>query len=192
MNTKNNLSFRNNEEKMQNALLQLLEEYDIDAITVKQICAVSSVNRSTFYSHHEDILSLLHAVENRIHQEIISTYHTVEDAGKGMIDGSFYHNFLISIKKYKTFYKASLKKRTTFPLTEGYEEIMNHLVIPACAKKGITDQVSMLYKLVFYQAGFTNILKYWVEHDCMESVDTIESYIRELIPANSFSVFSVK
>lgn len=185
MNTKNNLSFRNNEEKIQNALLQLLEENDIDNITVKQICAVSNINRSTFYSHYDDILSLIHAIENRIHQEIISNYQNKAEAGIGMLDGSFYHNFLTNIKKYKTFYKASLKKRTTFPLTEGYEEIMNHLVIPACSRKGITDNVSILYKLVFYQAGFTNILKYWVEHDCMESVETIESYIHELVLANS-------
>lgn len=134
MNTKNNLSFRNNEEKIQNALLQLLEENDIDNITVKQICAVSNINRSTFYSHYDDILSLIHAIENRIHQEIISDYQNKAEAGIGMLDGSFYHNFLTNIKKYKTFYKASLKKRTTFPLTEGYEEIMNHLVIPACTR----------------------------------------------------------
>lgn len=184
MNMKNNLSFRNNEEKIQNALLQLLEENDIDDITVKQICAVSNINRSTFYSHYDDILSLLHAIENKIHQEIISNYQDITDAGRGMLDGSFYHNFLTSIKKYKTFYKASLKKRTTYPLTEGYEEIMNHLVIPACTRKGITDKVSIRYKLVFYQSGFTNILKYWVEHNCTESIEAIESYIRELIPVN--------
>lgn len=137
MNTKNNLSFRDNEDKIQNALLQLLEENDIDYITVKQICAVGSINRSTFYSHYDDILSLIHAVENRIHHEIISNYQDKTDAGKGMLDGSFYHNFLKNIKKYKTFYNASLKKRTTFPLTEGYEEIMNHLVIPACKKRAL-------------------------------------------------------
>lgn len=185
MNTKNNLLFRNSEDKIQKALLQLLENNDIDTITVKQICAEANINRSTFYSHYDDVLSLVHAIENRIHQEIISNYLNKADAGKGMLDGSFYHNFLENIKKYKTFYKASLKKRTTFPLTEGYEEIMNHLIIPACTQKGITDNVSIRYKLVFYQAGFTHILKYWVEHDCTESVETIESYIRELVIVKS-------
>lgn len=182
MNTKNNLAFRHNEEKIQNALLQLLEKNDIDNITVKQICAAANINRSTFYSHYADTLALIRAIENNIHREIISRYPDEAAAGMGMLDGSFYHNFLTNIKKYKTFYKASLKKRTAFPLTEGYEEIMNHLVLPACTKKGITDHTSIRYKLVFYQAGFTNILKYWVEHDCTESIETIEGYIRELIP----------
>ena len=116
MNTKNNLSFRNNENKIQNSLLQLLEDNDIDNITVKQICAVAGINRSTFYSHYDDILSLIHIIENRIHQEIISQYQDKADAGRGMLDGSFYHNFLTNIKKNKTFYKASLKKERLFPL----------------------------------------------------------------------------
>ena len=41
------------------ALISLLNEKDIDYITVKEICEKAGVNRSTFYLHYETIDDLL-------------------------------------------------------------------------------------------------------------------------------------
>ena len=46
-------------QKMDEALLALLSEKDLDYITVKEICKVSGVSRSTFYLHYETIGDLL-------------------------------------------------------------------------------------------------------------------------------------
>ncbi|MEE0202492.1 TetR/AcrR family transcriptional regulator [Faecalicatena contorta] len=40
---------------IQNALIELLKEKSIHCITITDICAKAQINRSTFYSHYEDI-----------------------------------------------------------------------------------------------------------------------------------------
>ena len=45
--------------RMDQALLKLLEQKDMEYITVKEICEAAGVNRSTFYLHYETIDDLL-------------------------------------------------------------------------------------------------------------------------------------
>ena len=45
--------------KMDEAFLRLIEEKDLEFITVKEICNKAGVNRSTFYLHYETIDDLL-------------------------------------------------------------------------------------------------------------------------------------
>ena len=44
---------------MDEALLKLLERKDLAYITVKEVCEVAGVNRSTFYLHYESMTDLL-------------------------------------------------------------------------------------------------------------------------------------
>ena len=45
--------------RMDEALLSLLEKKDFEYITIKEICDVAGVNRSTFYLHYENTYDLL-------------------------------------------------------------------------------------------------------------------------------------
>ena len=49
----------NTARKMDRALLELLEQKDFEYITIKEICALAGVNRSTFYLHYENTRDLL-------------------------------------------------------------------------------------------------------------------------------------
>lgn len=177
MNTKNNQAYRVTEQKLENAFLELLEHDEFKVITVREICYGAKVNRSTFYTHFQDIPQLIDRLEEKIHSKIVEKYSSYDEASASMLNGSFYTSFLNNIKEYKNFYKACLKTRTSFPIKTGYEEIMQHLVIPTCHKLGIRDEAEINYYVVFYQAGFTYLLRAWVENDCKESVDTIAKYI---------------
>ena len=54
---------------LQKALLSLLQEKPIGAITVKELCAAAGVNRGTFYTHYQDIYALLEEIEGEIVSE---------------------------------------------------------------------------------------------------------------------------
>ena len=45
--------------RIDQAFLKLLEQKDMEYITVKEICEAAGVNRSTFYLHYETIGDLL-------------------------------------------------------------------------------------------------------------------------------------
>lgn len=54
------------------ALIILLEQKDIDYITVKEICEKAGVNRSTFYLHYDTIDDLLNETLDYIVKKLIN------------------------------------------------------------------------------------------------------------------------
>ena len=52
--------------RMDEALLALLEQKDLEYITVKELCRQAGVNRSTFYLHYETIGDLMNEALDRL------------------------------------------------------------------------------------------------------------------------------
>ena len=74
---KNESKYFNTAVKMDKALLELLEKKDFEYITIKEICALAEVNRSTFYLHYENTSDLLKETTQYITDSFLS-YFSVE------------------------------------------------------------------------------------------------------------------
>ena len=46
------------ERAIKNAFLELRSRKPLGKITVKELCSLAAINKSTFYSHYEDIYAL--------------------------------------------------------------------------------------------------------------------------------------
>lgn len=55
---------------LKESLITLLREKQITAITVKELCELADINRSTFYSHFKDHYDLLHQIEEEIIEDM--------------------------------------------------------------------------------------------------------------------------
>ena len=58
---------------LKESLMKLLKEKPISSITVKELCALADINRSTFYSHYSDQYDLLTQIEEEIIQDMNET-----------------------------------------------------------------------------------------------------------------------
>ena len=58
------------------ALFDLLQEKPINKITVTDVCKLADINRSTFYSHYEDVYALLASIQNEMFENVILTLNT--------------------------------------------------------------------------------------------------------------------
>lgn len=56
MNTKNNKRRRESKHKIENAFIELLQEKEVTAISVTDICKLANVNRTTFYANYLDMM----------------------------------------------------------------------------------------------------------------------------------------
>ena len=72
---KNESKYFNTAIKMDEALLSLLEKKDFAYITIKEICEVAGVNRSTFYLHYENTADLLKETTQYILDKHFSYYN---------------------------------------------------------------------------------------------------------------------
>ncbi len=58
---------------LKDSLMTLLKEKQISAITVKEICALADINRSTYYSHYSDQYDLLAKIEEELIDDMYDT-----------------------------------------------------------------------------------------------------------------------
>ena len=73
MNTKNNQRYRDSEKKIRDALMKLMEDQELEDVTVMDICKEADIHRTTFYAHYEDIYDLMEQVERQIRRELSET-----------------------------------------------------------------------------------------------------------------------
>ncbi|MBQ2917435.1 MAG: TetR/AcrR family transcriptional regulator, partial [Clostridia bacterium] len=58
MNTPNNKRKKESQEKIENVFLELIQNREINEISVTDICKNAELNRTTFYSNYLDIYDL--------------------------------------------------------------------------------------------------------------------------------------
>lgn len=183
MNTKNNQRFRETEVRMEAAVLELMKHTDFEKITVKKICETARVNRSTFYAHFVDIYDMLDKMEMHLHQELLDHYPAHSAPEEMMFSEPLLISFLQHIRKHQYFYRIVLKTRTEFPLKRSFEGMWNQVILPRCTRAGITSEEEMMYCFVHLQAGFTMLLKRWVDAGCRESEAELAGIIRKCTPS---------
>lgn len=182
MNTKNNQRYKDSEKRMQDALMKLMADQELEDVTVMDVCRKACVNRSTFYAHYTDIYDLMSQAEQLIRQELVREFQA---KGVGM-QNVFHHDYLIHflrhIQRNRNFYRICLRHRVRFPLEEGFDRLWEDVVTPHCRQHGVTDRQEMLDYLTFYQAGFTSLLRKWVEEGCSEASETLCSILLDCLP----------
>lgn len=182
MNTKNNQRFQDNEKKIEECLVCMLDTRDIGQITVRSICQAANINRTTFYSHYQDVYDLLGKLEQKMNARLMAQYDASKLNGAFFTTAEYILPFLNFIREHQSFYRACLNKRKNFPIEVGFEPLWNKAVKPNALQKGITAEEEMMYYFVFYQAGITMCLKRWVDHDCQEPPEQICNYFMNCLP----------
>ncbi|MGN0994823.1 MAG: TetR/AcrR family transcriptional regulator [Butyricicoccus sp.] len=182
MNTRNNQRYRDSEQRMQDALMKLMENQELEDVTVTDVCREAHINRATFYAHYEDIYDLMSRAERLIRLDL---RREIEARGVSMRN-LFHHDYLIyflrHIEKNKRFYRICLRHRVRFPVEEGFDRLWEDVVKPHCRQRGVTDERAMRYYLTFYQAGFTSLLRNWVEDGCPESPEELCPILLDCLP----------
>lgn len=181
MNKKNNRQFQNSDVRMKQAMLELMNTTAFEKITVRLICEKAEVNRSTFYAHYTDIYDMIGQMETNLQKKLMEDYPVSEKVIPLSLES--FITFLEFIRKHRDFYQVALKARREFPLKQGFEPLWEQVIRPLCLKEGITDESEMMFYFVGFQAGFTMILKRWVEQGCVESVEKIAQIIQNITPS---------
>ena len=59
------LRIEKTEKAIKNAFMELRSKKPLEKISVRELCTLACINKSTFYSHYEDIYQLSDALETR-------------------------------------------------------------------------------------------------------------------------------
>ena len=159
------------------SLVELLEDYPFEEITIKMVCAYSGVNRSTFYDHFQDKYQLLEKIQNyylnkymTLLNSFYNDFHNIKTDQKKL-----YKLFLLIakyIKRKEAYFKATL-------VTHPNKDIaLDYINVTKCCYEKVMDryETSITNKhmfIIYSVGGQAGIFIDWLRNGCEESPEEV-------------------
>ena len=177
--------------RMDEALLALLEEKDLEYITVKELCHRAGVNRSTFYLHYETISDLVQETMEMINrrflsyfpqqkEEILSHLESRERKELILVTREYLLPYLRFIRENKKVYRAAFRNPVSMQSYTRYGELKRHILGPILERFEI-PAAHRPYYIAYYIEGIAAIVKEWLRQDCRDEVECIAGIIESCV-----------
>lgn len=180
------------------ALIYLLENKDIEYITIKEICNKAGVNRSTFYLHYENINDLVEETMNYINKKFMNYFNenTKEFIEKiknskledlKLIEKKYLTPYLSFVKENKKIFKTSFNNPSGMKAKNKYNHLKDYILNPILDRFNIAEKEKN-YLLTFYINGIMAIIKEWIDIDCKDSINDIENIIIKCVGTHRINI----
>ena len=141
MNTANNKRRRETLEVIKKAFVELIQNQDIDQISISLLCKKAGINRTTFYACYDNLHDIADSIRRELEDNMIAMYQHIKD------------NQIF----YRTYFKL------------GYDSQLNGFGYNTKAAEEYFDNKFIEYHMEFFRAGITRIIRMWLENGCKES-----------------------
>ena len=177
--------------RIDEALIALLEEKDLEYITVKEICRRAGVNRSTFYLHYETVADLVSEALETIDRRFLSYFprgqqEVLENLGSRrreelvLVTREYLVPYLHFIRDNKKVYRAAFRNPGSVGADARYGELKRHILGPILEWFQI-PAAHRPYYMAYYVEGIAAIVKEWLGRDCADDVEMIAGIIESCV-----------
>ncbi|NLV86500.1 MAG: TetR/AcrR family transcriptional regulator [Clostridiales bacterium] len=162
---------------LKNALVQLMQEQHISKISIRAICEVADINRSTFYVHYSNQYDLLHKIE----QEVL------DNLNKHLSNQSLDESHPISVqvltkildyaKDNVELFKALLSENCDFTFQKNLMELAQ---VISDQQNQAFDERTQEYIKLFGFTGIISMLQKWLHDGTKESPAQMAEFIIQI------------
>ncbi len=180
MAVKNNRRTKITKLMLKNSLIELMHEKPVNQITIKEICEMADLNRSTFYLHYADQFELLDDIENEI---LTTTFEYLKDVGSNLDTLTYIETFLNYVKNNSDIFRTLLCKQENL----NFQTLFVHKIMEQL-KENLPSNYSNeinAYIFSFLLHGCIHIIIDWINSDFNLSSDVIAKIIFELCDKSS-------
>ena len=188
---KNESKYFNTAIKMDEALISLLEKKDFEYITIKEICALAGVNRSTFYLHYENTSDLLKETTRYILDKHVAYYSLdtkgIEERFENcelcdlvFITSEYLVPYLTFIRDNQRLFKVAIKRFNAMSMDQVYGKMFMHIFNPILARFRVPER-ERPYVIKFYLTGIFAIVMEWLDKNCADDMDAIVQIIVDCV-----------
>ena len=165
MNTKNNKRRRESVERIEKTFITLLQEKELQEITVADLCKSAELNRSTFYANYLDLYDLAEKLKEKLEKDFSNLFlgydHSMHTGALTMFE---------HIKENQLFYK------TYFKLCYNSEQRV--LIYDTERARQDFDNKHIAYHIEFFRSGLNAIIKMWLDGGCRETPEEMAEIIK--------------
>lgn len=143
--------------------MKLLRDKQISNITVKEICELADINRSTFYAHFSSHYDLLHSIEEEFINDMVTTLKqynfTSEKEAFQMTERIFEY-----IEKNSEVCQTLLSENSDIHFQKKGMMIVKELVLKNLLTENQLDPETFEYISMFVVSGSIYVIKHWLEN----------------------------
>lgn len=160
---------------IRDSFVQALKTRPVNKITVKEVCELADINRTTFYKYYTDCFDLLKQIEDEL---IVELQQLVQESRhKSLTD--IFTKILSKLRESGSLYTAIFSENgdSSFPtriFNLCYEQMDPPIEIPALSK----PQREWLYYFMAY--GCSGIINHWTINGMKEDISEISEFVGEL------------
>ena len=188
---KSESKYFNTANRMDEAMIKLLDRKDFEYITVKEICEEAKVNRSTFYLHYDNTRDLLVECTEYMNRQFLtyfkngksSAVFNIENSSKEeliLIKSEYLVPYLTYVKENARVFKTSISKSVSMILDESYQKMFKYIFNPIMDKFKVPNE-KRKYIVAFHINGIIAIIMEWIKNDCDMSIDDITQIIIDCV-----------
>lgn len=163
---------------LKQALISLLKEKRISRISVKELCELADVNRSTFYAHYTDIYSLLNEMENDIMTELTRALQSYVDNAEDPIILTEKLIEFIGLKHEEC--EVLLSTHSNLSFEKKIKHVARQFMLFDSKNMIQTDERLFDYISSFIISGSIEVVKTWLKNDRDKTPREIAELITEL------------
>ena len=163
---------------LKNALITLMQEEHISKISVKSLCELADVNRSTFYAHFHDQYDLLHHMEQEVLQNITKHLEQQTVGSGSPISFQVLSLILEYVQENAPLFKALLSDHCEPDIQREIMKLPD--IMPVQIYSGL-DTRTKDYLSVFGITGCISILQKWLQDGTPESADQVSRLIFQVL-----------
>ena len=153
MNVKNNKRKRDSIDKIEKSFINMLQNKEINRISVTDICKDTGLNRSTFYANYIDIYDLADKLREKLEKDFESHFSENEARDATTMFSHIYENQIF----YKTYFKL------------GYDEKHQPYIYDTTRAEKDFKGKHIKYHIEFFKNGLNSIIKMWLNDGCKET-----------------------
>lgn len=181
----------NTARRMDEALLSLLEKKDFAYITIREICNLAGVNRSTFYLHYENTWDLLQESLEYMNGQFVDCFQdtptdflqkltTCPKEELMLITPEYLTPYLTFIREHQRLYEAAMDKPGTFEADKTYKKMFRYIFVPILQRFGVPEQEHS-YRMNFYVRGIAGMVEQWLKDGCKLPVEELSQLIQACV-----------
>lgn len=164
-------------------LIKLLQQKNINEITVKEIVEEADINRSTFYLHYTDIFDLLHQIENELLNEFITLTKEFADFHDDINANYSYLTRLFEILSNNIdIVRILLGPHGDISFLNQIKHMIADKIIEDFKESSITNSIlDVEYTFSFYLNGCVGLVEHWIETGLKDSPEHMAKICYNLI-----------
>lgn len=167
---------------LKNAFIELLSEKKINEISIKELCEIADINRSTFYLHYQDIYDLKQQLENELYQQL----QEIADTCPAYVDASAAYTLFLEmfsfVEKQTPLLKAFLGPNGDISFLRKMQTLFKERYLGLLLHGKAADDISDLnYSYNFIASGFIGLVETWINEAAPAPKEEMAALTRKIL-----------